>query len=104
MRAYQLVLQFPGNSLGDFDALVALEDALIDELPKIAKVDGHDFGSGEMNIFIHTDHPKETFETVKPLLAKRDLLILVRAAYRAIPDDKYTILWPTNLDKPFNIK
>ena len=48
---YQLVLQFEANTMDDFDQLVILEDKLIDELGSVATVDGHDFGSGEFNIF-----------------------------------------------------
>ena len=48
---YQLVFQFRGDSLQDFDAMVALEDELIAELGDSANVDGHDFGAGTGNIF-----------------------------------------------------
>ena len=54
---YQLVLQFTADSMEDFDRLVALEDKLIEEMDDVATVDGHDFGSGEFNIFILTDDP-----------------------------------------------
>jgi hypothetical protein len=40
---YQLVLQFRGDSLADLDALVALEDRLIGDLGRAAKVDGNDY-------------------------------------------------------------
>ena len=48
---YQLVLQFEPNTMDDFDQLVILEGKLIEELGSVATVDGHDFGSGEFNIF-----------------------------------------------------
>ena len=53
---YQLVLQFSGDSLGDYDAMLALEDDLIQEFGH-ADVDGHDIGSGETNIFLVTSEP-----------------------------------------------
>jgi hypothetical protein len=56
---YQLVLQWPGVSTADYDRLLSLEEAIRD---------GHDFGSGEMNIFIHTDNPKSECEKIKSLL------------------------------------
>ena len=41
----QLALQFPCNSMEEFDAVVALEDTLIVELSgTLADVDGHDAG------------------------------------------------------------
>ena len=54
---YQLVLQFSADSLTDYDRLVSLEDKLIEELSGSANIDGHDFGSGEFNIFILSDEP-----------------------------------------------
>lgn len=101
---YQLVLQFPRSTLKDFDQLIELEDALIAELGESAEVDGHDFGSGEMNIFIYTYKPGETFETIKPFLAQQDALASLRAAYRPTEGENYTLLWPTDSDKPFEIK
>ena len=47
-----LVLQWPGSSEADFEELVKMEDELERSLSESAIVDGHDFGSGEMNIFI----------------------------------------------------
>jgi len=58
---YQLVLQFPANSMEDFDRLVSLQDTLIEELNEVATVDGHDFGLGKLNIFVLTDDPATVF-------------------------------------------
>ncbi len=58
---YQLVLQFRGDTLADYDAMIALEDRLREELTHSANVDGHDCGAGEANIFIFTSDPKATF-------------------------------------------
>jgi hypothetical protein len=71
---YQIVLQLPGDSLANLDALVALEDQLIDELEGVAQVDGHDIGSNEGNIFIVTGKPIDTFARIRPLLEGRNLL------------------------------
>jgi hypothetical protein len=45
---YQLALQFRGDSLADYDQMIALEDRLIEDLGRSAEVDGHDCGSGIM--------------------------------------------------------
>ena len=96
---YQLVLQwampFPIQNLDD---VVAIEDLLIDELKDSCEVDGHDFGSGEANIFIYTDHPESTFLALQPVLVSSNLLSHTRAAYRAFDQDEYTILWPAGLE------
>jgi hypothetical protein len=65
---YQLVLQWPGVSVADYNRLVSLEKTIRDGLGDIGIVDGHDFGSGEMNIFVHTDKPNPTFKKSRLLL------------------------------------
>jgi hypothetical protein len=101
---YLLVLQFPADSIADYDELIEIEDLLISELAGSAKVDGHDSGSGEMNIFILTGDPSETFEAIKPHLAKRKSFKNLVAAYRETKDEEFTTLWPAGYRKPFKIK
>jgi ribosomal 30S subunit maturation factor RimM len=94
---YQLVLQWSGSSLKDYDETIAIEDKLIENLSKGGKVDGHDAGSGEVNIFILTDDPERTFSEAKAILGNSDRWLSVRVAYRKITKDHYTILWPEDL-------
>ena len=93
---YKLVLQFKGKAFSDFDALIALEDRLITGLGGDADVDGHDFGSGEGNIFIGTDDPRATFKKTTELLDVSEMGEL-RAAYREVEKEGYVILWPPDL-------
>jgi hypothetical protein len=95
---YLLVLQFPASSLEDYDAMIALEEAIIAELGEADKVDGHDMGSGESNIFVFTDDPKNVFAKLEPLLRVRHLLSCARIAYRDVDGDDYTILFPEELE------
>ncbi len=94
---YQLVLQFDANSLGDFDQLVILEDKLIEKLGSVATVDGHDFGSGEFNIFVLTDEPTAAFSEAYCVAASHGVQNVVRAAYRELAAEDYVILWPPSL-------
>ena len=98
---YQLVLQFPASSIADYDEMIALEDDLIEKLGSSAKVDGHDCGSGEMDIFIYTDEPKKIFEMIRPVVAKRKLVELLIAAYRERAGENYTVVWPIGFTKQF---
>lgn len=98
---YQLVLQWPASSITDLDILVELEDALIEGLAR-SEVDGHDIGSGEANIFIHTDDAAQTFKKVKTVLEGREAWTDIRIAYREIAGDRYTVLWPEDLTN-FNV-
>ena len=93
---YQLVLQFRGDDCLDFDAMVSLEDEIQQIVEPIADVDGHDVGSGEMNIFILTADPVATFEQAKPLLSDTSLLHKVSVAYRELRSDDFTVLSPTS--------
>jgi hypothetical protein len=96
---YQLVLQFDARSLDDFDKFVALEEAFDEALRGVAKVDGHDFGSDEFNIFALTDKPREAFTTVQGLASRHGILNAMRAAFREVTVDDFVILWPPGLTR-----
>jgi hypothetical protein len=100
---YVLVLQWPGSFEADFDALIGMEDRLSEALGDHASVDGHDFGSGEMNIFIETDHPTKAFSDAIATLGDGLRWAEVRAAFRDSTGDEYTILWPQGLNA-FSVK
>jgi len=99
---YQLVLQWPASSVDDYDSIISIEDSLIEELPSNSEVDGHDAGAGQMNIFIRTDEPTETFEDVKNILEGDDAWTDIRIAYRDLERNEYVVLWPKDL-KEFDI-
>ena len=94
---YQLVLQFAADSMEDFDRLVALEDRLIEELDDAATVDGHDFGSGEFNIFVLTDDPATVFDKAHGIVTNQGVPNVMRSAYRELDGEDYVILWPSSL-------
>ena len=94
---YQLVLQFGAESPEDFDPLVGLEDKLIEELGDVATVDGHDFGSGEFNIFVLTDDPVTVFDKAHRIVIDQRVPNVMRSAYRDMDSEDYVILWPSSL-------
>lgn len=94
---YQLIVQLPGSSAGDYDAMLELEEALTESLGDLGDVDGHDAGSGEMNIFIFTDDPTRAFERVKAVLGAGDFMSRFKAAYREVGKDSFTIRYPAGL-------
>ena len=100
---YLLVLQWPGDSKADFDALISMEEQVGAALGRYASVDGHDFGSGEMNIFIETDRPTEAFADAASALRGDPRWGDLRAAYRETRGGHYEVLWPQNLRK-FSVK
>jgi hypothetical protein len=99
---YLLVLQWPAASIKDYDRMIEIEDVLIEHLSEGSDVDGHDAGSGEMNIFIHTDDPIAAFNEARAALESRDFWIDARIAYRDLTKSEYKILWPKEL-KEFKV-
>src|SRR5687768_12923137 len=100
---YQLVIQFAGDSSADLDSMVELEEVLAEALDDIAEVDGHDVGSGEINIFILTSDPVATFSRAKPTLKKFKYLHAATAAYREIDGENYTVIWPEGSRQKFTV-
>jgi len=100
---YQLVLQFPGETEEDFDLLIEMEDKLEEGLDTTADVDGHDFGSEEMNIFVYSTKPEECFEQAKVLLSVMTDIGTMKAAFRHVDSEDFTILWPQGLEQ-FDVK
>jgi len=95
---FQLVFQWPAATIKDYDEMIAIEDTLVQRLGRFGKVDGHDVGSGQTNIFVHTDYPEQTLIQIMRIFGSKDFMIDLRAAYREISGEKYTILWPKDLD------
>ncbi len=91
---YQLTIQWPAKSLEDYDAMIAIEDMLIDKLSNANEVDGHDVGAEQVNIFIRTNDAMNSFDEVKNILGRSECWNDAKVAYREITADTYTILWP----------
>jgi len=96
---FQLVLQFSTAEMEQLDELMALEEDLIQNLPSTSEVDGHDFGSGELNIFIVTDQPREAFDAARSVIQRGSFMDQLRAAYRQQGKEEYVILWPEHLEQ-----
>ncbi|MFA5375780.1 MAG: ABC transporter [Dehalococcoidia bacterium] len=101
---YQLVIQFPAEKIEDFESLVKFEDSLIKIIGTSAEVDGHDFGSGEANIFIITPNPASTFALIKKKLASNGMLKQCLVAHRELQGEKYSVIWPEGFSGKFKVK
>lgn len=95
---FQLVLQWPASSYAGYERLMQIEERLINGLGEQHEVDGHDQGSGETNIFIRTNDPRAAFSRTREILNEDDFTNM-RAAYREVSQNDYTILWPKGLIK-----
>lgn len=95
---YILVLQWPQTTETSYEDLLAREAALEARLrEKHGRVDGHDSGAGEVNIFIDTDTPEAAFKAAAMILDAEPLWSEVRAAFRATESDHYEVLWRATL-------
>lgn len=93
------MLQFKQEFFGDLRVLEKLEDQLDKSLLDV-EVDGHDVGSSEYNIFIHTNNPQCAFDKVKIILYSQEIDIArVKAGYRLFSSNTYTPIWPSDLEK-----
>lgn len=99
---YQLVLQWPTSLLRNYPLLISLEEAVTTGIADLGTVDGHDIGSGEMNIFIFTEQPERAFERIKSIRKVAWNRRKLRAGYRALDEDEYTPIYPEGL-KHFSV-
>ena len=60
-------------------------------------VDGHDFGMGFYNIFIHTNTPEDTSQKTLAIIHRTRPGLECRAGYRAFTGNKYKPLHPETL-------
>jgi hypothetical protein len=97
---YLFVLQFK-EKMYAYDELIELENFLIEELKNVGIVDGHDIGSGEINIFILTNDIDKVFNKLKVHLDCK-FKKTTKVAYREIDGDQYYVLYPEGL-KEFSI-
>lgn len=102
MMKYQLVIQLPEALYGDLDWIAELEEQVNKSIVD-AEVDGHDMGSGEVNVFIHANNPVITFQIAKNILQESGVEPqYIKAVDHAVGEDNYILLWPENLAN-FNV-
>ncbi len=94
---FQVVVQFDWSDADNLERLFATEQRMGAELTGDAVVDGHDFGSGEFNIFVLTNDPSQTYKCISAFLLHEGIQSQARIACRAIDGDIYTVMWPSDL-------
>ena len=66
-------------------------------------VDGHDFGSGTANIFIHTNSATEAFATARSVMAAMGYTEWGAAQRSLVGDEDYHRIWPVDSKQPFTL-
>ena len=92
-----LISQLPGCSTKDLDELIEFEDAVIDCIGALGIADGHEFGSGERNIFVVTDQPESAYRCIKSVFESKRVMTDLKVAYRKAEGWEYKILYPPRL-------
>ena len=100
---YQLTLQFQESSIEGYDWLIETEEEIENILHPSHEVDGHDCGSGEMNIFVITNNPNEAFKEINYNLSLTGIKNM-KVAYRELEGEIYTVMWPKGYAGAFEVK
>ena len=99
-----IIIQFKTTgAVEEFDWLIKIEDALSQGFAQNGKavVDGHDFGSGNMNIFIFPNGGWSAAIDIA-LACLRRLGALDRAVIiKRSKTERYTVAWPTQFTGEF---
>ena len=99
---FQLVLQFHEENEQSFERLISLEESLEQIFKDEHDIDGHDFGSGEMNLFVHTNDPKAAFAVAKNAVLMSGLSRL-EVGYRRLDGENYIRIWPVGSNEVFKV-
>jgi hypothetical protein len=100
---YQLILRFRKTSFDSPSDVHALEQALAEPLAETAKLDGHDTGPRDVDLFIITSDPASTFRRSKPALERLELLNRVTVAHRLEGGSRFTVIWPLGYGRKFKL-
>jgi hypothetical protein len=103
----QMVLQFKVDqhgSVADFDRLVAIEEALDSALQRngTGHVDGHDMGSGEMNLFLVVKNWKQG-EWFMLTYLKNQQWSHGAVLAKDNRDGTYAVIWPQEYEGTFSV-
>jgi hypothetical protein len=104
MARQTIIVQFKAESDDSdmswfFDFHEILDVAL--KISRSGKVDGNDFGSGTINMYVLTDSARRAFEIILTHLKNHKLESEAVVAKRR-SEDRYVILWPAGYTDKFS--
>lgn len=100
---YQLVIKFWRKSLEDEAFLPTLQAEMQAVLGTAAAMDGYDVSAREINLFVMTPDPKQSFRRLRGVLEDRGLVRGVSAGFRLVGGARFTSLWPLRTTRKFKL-
>jgi hypothetical protein len=100
---YQLVIKFLRKSLEDETFLSTIQSELKAALGDTAELDGYDVGAKEINLFVVTPDPKQSFRRINTVLQSREIVQGVSAASRLVGGAHFTSIWPLRATRKFKL-
>lgn len=100
---YQLVIKFWRKSLDSEAFLATIEDDLKSVLGGGAVVDGYDVSAKEINLFVLTADPRQSFRRAKGVLEELGVVNGVSAAFRLVGGARFTSVWPLRATRKFTL-
>lgn len=100
---YELVIKFWRASLRDEMFLATIESQLRETLGDAVNLDGYDISPKEINLFVQTGDPRQTFRRCRDVLETMGVVQGVSAAYRLVGGASFTSLWPLRATRKFTL-
>lgn len=99
----QLVIKFWRKSLTDESFLGTLESELKQALGDSVELEGYDVSPKEINLFMNTADPRQSFRRARDVLERLGVRSGVSAAYRLIGGARFTSVWPLRSTRKFTL-
>ena len=100
---YQLIIKFWRKSLADEAFLATIEAELKQALGDKVELEGYDVHRDEINLFMLTADPRQSFRKARDVLERMGVVQGVSSAYRLVGGAKFTSLWPLRTTRKFTL-
>ncbi|MDG2518456.1 MULTISPECIES: hypothetical protein [Lysobacter] len=100
---YQLIIKFWRKSLANEDFLATIEAELKQALGDKVELEGYDVSRDEINLFMLTADPRQSFRKARDVLERMGIENGVSSAYRLVGGAKFTSLWPLRTTRKFKL-
>jgi hypothetical protein len=100
---YQLIIKLWRKSLEDEAFLQTVEDELKQALGATVELEGYDVSQKEINLFMLTAEPRQTFRKAKDVFERLGVERGLSAAFRLVGGAQFTSVWPLRNARKFTL-